>query len=95
MAFAKSHSGLKTFLAANCGDSKTEQRFLEAWQATGKKLDMGKACARFRRLDDVPLEVVGQVIARSPVADYIARVKSVFDSRTAKGSKSKVRATKR
>ena len=92
MEFAKSHSGLKTFLAANYGDSKTEQWFLKAWQATGKKWDMGKACVRFRRLEDVPLEVVGQFIARSPDGDCFARVESVFDSRTAKGSKSKVRA---
>lgn len=47
--------------------------FQEAWRATGKKLDMGKSCVRFSRLDQVPLEVVGQAIARIPVQDYIAR----------------------
>ncbi len=34
---------------------------------------MGKACVRFKRLEDVPLEVIGQVIARTPVANYVAR----------------------
>ena len=33
--------------------------FKEAWQATGKRLDMGKSCVRFKKLDDVPLDVVG------------------------------------
>jgi hypothetical protein len=66
------------------GDSKTEQWFRKSWQATGKKLDMGKAFVRFRRLEDVPLEVVGQVIARTPVADYIARVESALRSRPVK-----------
>jgi hypothetical protein len=46
--------------------------FRERWTATGKKLDMGKSCVRFRRLGDVPLEVVGEAIARMSVDDLIA-----------------------
>ncbi len=49
-----------------------DSRFREQWQATGKKLDMGKSCVRFRRLDDVPLEVVGEAIARISVEELIA-----------------------
>ena len=33
---------------------------------------MGKSCVRFRRLEDVPLEVVGEAIARTSVDDFIA-----------------------
>jgi Domain of unknown function (DU1801) len=46
--------------------------FRERWEATGRKLDMGKSCVRFRRLDDVPLEVVGEAVARVSVEDLIA-----------------------
>ena len=46
--------------------------FRERWMATGHKLHMGKSCVRFRRLDDVPLEVVGEAIARISVDDLIA-----------------------
>jgi hypothetical protein len=70
----KNHMAL--YLMTVYGDSKTEQWFRKAWERAGKKLDMGKACVRFKRLEDVPLEVVGQVIARTPVADYLARVES-------------------
>lgn len=38
--------------------------FIDAWKATGKKLDMGKSCVRFRRLDDVAFGVLGQAVAR-------------------------------
>ena len=76
-------------------DAETNQWFRKAWEKTGRKLDGGKGCIRFKRLEDVPLEVVGQLIARIPVADYIALTESVIDSRTAKSSKSKVRASKR
>ncbi len=58
------------------GDSDTAKWFRQAWEATGRKLDMGKACIRFKRLADIPLEVVSQLIARTPVAAYIARVES-------------------
>jgi hypothetical protein len=37
----------------------------------GKKLDMGKSCLRFRTLDDIPLDVLGQAIARLPPPAFI------------------------
>lgn len=46
--------------------------FKEQWQAAGKRLDMGKSCVRFRKLDDVPLDVVGEAIARTSVDEFIA-----------------------
>jgi hypothetical protein len=46
--------------------------FRAEWKKTGKKLDMGKGCIRFRKLDDLPLELIGRTIARVPVEDYIA-----------------------
>ncbi|MGE3961347.1 MAG: DUF1801 domain-containing protein [Dehalococcoidia bacterium] len=45
--------------------------FSDAYRATGKKLDMGKSCVRFRSLDDLPLEVVGEAIARTPVDEFV------------------------
>jgi Domain of unknown function (DU1801) len=48
-----------------------EQWMREQFQAAGKKLDMGKCCIRFKKLEDVPLEVVGEAIGRVSVADYI------------------------
>jgi hypothetical protein len=49
-----------------------EAWFREEFKKAGKKLDMGKACVRFRKLDDLPLDVIGQVIARTPPEKYIA-----------------------
>lgn len=46
--------------------------FERAWRASGKKLDMGKSCVRFKRLEDVPLAVVGEAIARWPVSKFVA-----------------------
>ena len=48
-----------------------ESWFQQQWRATGKKLDMGKSCVRFKRLDDVALDVVGAAIARTSVDEFI------------------------
>lgn len=54
------------------GDAKTKNWFEKAYKASGKKLDMGKSCVRFKKLDNLPLDVVGKAIALTPVQDYIA-----------------------
>ena len=33
---------------------------------------MGKSCVRFKTLDDLPLALIGQVVARMAVDDFIA-----------------------
>ena len=43
--------------------------FMASWKA--KKLDMGAACVRFRKLDDLDLESIARVIASTPVKDFI------------------------
>ena len=45
--------------------------FIEEWAKTGKKLDMGKSCVRFKKLDDLPLDVIGKMVGRISVKKYI------------------------
>ena len=52
-------------------DPGTYEWFTESYKATGKRLDMGKSCVRFRTLDNLPLELVGQAIAATPVGRFI------------------------
>lgn len=40
------------------------QWFIDAWKSTGARLDMGKSCVRFKRLDDVEFGVLGRAVAR-------------------------------
>ncbi|HEU4513802.1 MAG TPA: DUF1801 domain-containing protein [Nocardioidaceae bacterium] len=47
--------------------------FEQQYADRGMKLDMGRSCVRFKRLDQVPLDVVGEVIAKVPPATYIER----------------------
>lgn len=76
LASQKNHMSLYLMsVYCGCVDDDPQNRharwFREAWAETGKKLDMGKACIRFKRVEDLPLEVVGEAIRRVPVARHI------------------------
>jgi uncharacterized protein YdhG (YjbR/CyaY superfamily) len=67
------------------GDADREE-FEEAYRATGKRFDVGKSCVRFRRLDQLPVQLIGEWIGRIPVQEFIARVKTVHSPRRARRS---------
>src|SRR5262249_21083094 len=69
LASQKNHMAI--YLCTVYGNKETEKWFVKAYKASGKKLDMGKSCVRFKKLDDLPLDVIGQAIARVPVEKYI------------------------
>ena len=52
---------------------QSEDQFRSAWLRTGKKLDMGKSCIRFRKLEDVALDVIAGVIRNVTAKDFVAR----------------------
>jgi hypothetical protein len=87
LASQKNHMAL--YLMCCYGDKATDEWFRKAWAAAGKKLDMGKSCVRFKKLEDVSLEVIGQVIARVPVKNYIARMEQLLGERPRKAAKKK------
>src|SRR6186713_2058177 len=76
LASQKGHMALYLmglYIDADRQEPELARWFREAWTKTGKKLDMGKACVRFKKIEDVPLEVVGEAIRRMPAKEYIAR----------------------
>lgn len=48
-----------------------EEPFRARWAATGKKLDMGKACVRFKRASDLALDVIGAQVASLSVPEFL------------------------
>ena len=71
------------------GGGAAAKSFREQWARTGKKLDMGKACIRFRKLDDLALDVIGQAIRRVRAKGYAdACAKIVQARKTSRQAKS-------
>lgn len=71
VALANQKNYMALYLFGSYASAKERATFEKAWKATGKKLDMGKSCIRFKKLDDVALDVVAQAVGRVSVDDYI------------------------
>jgi hypothetical protein len=53
------------------GDEKTGEEMRAGFKAAGKKLDMGRSCVRFRKIDDLALDAIGKAIASTPPPRFI------------------------
>lgn len=43
-----------------------------------RKLDMGKSCVRFKKMDDIPFELIAEVCKRMTIEDWITCYESTF-----------------
>lgn len=50
---------------------KLKADFEAAYKAAGRKLNMGKSCVRFKKLQDLPLELIGEIVASTTVDQFI------------------------
>lgn len=69
-------SGMVLHFVCFYGDPTLSPWFVNEYKKSGKKLDMGKGCVRFKKLDDLALDVVVRTIARVPVKEYIANYRA-------------------
>lgn len=72
LALASHKNHMSLYLMNVYGDPATQRWFQQRYAASGKRLDMGKSCLRFKRLEDLPLDVIGDTVARTPVDRFIA-----------------------
>lgn len=73
-ALASQKNHMAVYLTGVYADDEARERFLEAYRATGKRLDMGKSCIRFRKLENLPLEIIGEAVSRYPVPEFLTLV---------------------
>lgn len=86
-ALASQKNYMSLYLNTVYGSPDEEAWFTERYAASGKKLSMGKSCVRFRHLDELPLDVIGEAIARATLDRTLAHYAA------ARGSSRKARAT--
>ena len=51
--------------------------FEEEYAATGKKMDKSKSCVRFKKLEDLPLPLIGKAIGAYGIADFVEQFKKL------------------
>ncbi len=69
LASQKNHMAL--YLTAIYMDDQSKQEFETAYKATGKRYDVGKSCVRFKKLGDLPLDLIGKSIRSHDVSSFI------------------------
>ncbi len=69
---ASQKSAMSLYLMSIYAHPGHNRWFVEAWKKTGKKLDMGKSCIRFKKVEDLALDVIAEAIKRVPAKDHIA-----------------------
>lgn len=83
LASQKNHMAL--YLMGCTGSAEHARWFRAEWAKSGKRLDLGKSCIRFRKLDDLCLRTIGRFVARIPVKKYVAACEAAI--RKAGGSR--------
>lgn len=62
---------MSIYLMGIYADEETRREFEDAYEASGKKLKMGKSCVRFRKIEDLPLPVIGRAIAAIDIDTFM------------------------
>src|SRR3954454_2753690 len=72
VALGSQKSGMVLHFLCFYGHPTLSTWFTSEYEKSRKKLDMGKGCVRFKKLDDLALDVVGRTVARVPVKEHMA-----------------------
>jgi uncharacterized protein YdhG (YjbR/CyaY superfamily) len=97
-ALASQKNHMAVYVMCTYGNTDLRKWFESAWKKSGKKLDAGKACIRFQKVEDLALDVLGDLIRRVPAKTFVANyltVRPAPKSSSKKSSPAKPAARKR
>ena len=83
-ALASQKNHMAVYLTGIYMNDAARQDFEQAYRATGKRFDVGKSCVRFRKLDDLPLPLIGKSIAMLDANEFVKQVKKAHSARKTK-----------
>ncbi|KAA3619428.1 MAG: DUF1801 domain-containing protein [Calditrichaeota bacterium] len=83
-ALASQKNYMAVYLSGIYIDEKKAKKFEEEYKATGKRFDCGKSCVRFRKLEDLPLPLIGKTIASLEMEAFVNIIKKAGSTRKSK-----------
>jgi len=83
-ALASQKNHMAVYLTGVYMDEGAREEFEARYRETGKRMDMGKSCVRFQKLEDLPVLLIGEAIGQIPAEEFVERVKAVHRGRKAK-----------
>ena len=85
-ALGSQKNHMAVYLTGIYMDDGAREEFEARYRDTGKRMDMGKSCVRFRKLEDLPLPLIGEAIGQIPADEFVERVKAVHSARKGKNT---------
>ncbi len=76
VAIASQKNHMAGYMKCIYGDNAHAEWFQSEWAKTGKRLDMGKSCIRFKKVENLAPDVIGESIRRTPAKKYIQRIEA-------------------
>ncbi len=79
LSLASQKNNISLYHMGLYGDPEMLKWFQAEWaKASKRKLDMGKSCIRFKKPDEIPFDLIGQLASKMSPADWIDRYESVL-----------------
>ena len=72
-AIARQKNYFSIYLMSVYADDLLRERFESEYRATGKRMDLGKACIRFKTLNDLPIDLIRKYLSAVSLEDYITQ----------------------
>ena len=70
-ALASQKNHMSVYLTGCYMSLDVRDKFEKAYKKSGKRFDAGKSCIRFKKVNDLPLELLGKTIASMDVSKFI------------------------
>ncbi len=84
VALASQKNHMAVYLMGIYGSDDLRDWFEKEYRATGKRMDIGKSCVRFKKVDDLPLDLVGEAVAAVSVDEFLAMYDAASSMRKSK-----------
>lgn len=79
MGFASQKNAISFYHMGIYADPELLKWFQEEYaKAVPTKLDMGKSCVRFKKVEHIPYELIGKLVKKIKPADWIRRYEEAF-----------------
>ncbi len=74
-ALASQKNHMAVYLSGIYMDPKLSDKFILDYKASGKKMDIGKSCVRFKKIENLPLDLIGKAISAYTTTQFIEKYK--------------------
>lgn len=79
MSFASQKNSINFYHMGIYANNELYNWFIEEYgKFSKKKLDIGKSCIRFKKIDDIPYDLLGELVSKMKVENWILTYEKTF-----------------